>query len=64
MGKYEGCDRCNSFPCGKTKLAKKYCRLRLALSRQKLCFGMCDLCVWKGNDGCAEWNGYERELLS
>lgn len=29
MSKYQGCDGCNLIPCGKTKLAKKYCPYRL-----------------------------------
>ena len=24
----------------------------------KLCYGKCELCVWKYNGGCSEWNGW------
>ena len=24
----------------------------------KPCFGKCELCVWKYNGGCSEWNGW------
>lgn len=29
MSKYDGCELCMNYPCGKTKLAKKYCPKRL-----------------------------------
>ena len=24
------------------------------------CDGKCELCVWKYNGGCSEWNGWKR----
>ena len=26
----------------------------------KPCYGKCELCVWKYNGGCSEWNGWNR----
>lgn len=26
----------------------------------KPCYGKCELCVWKYNGGCSEWNGWSR----
>lgn len=23
----------------------------------KVCYGLCEQCVWKYNGGCSEWNG-------
>ena len=27
----------------------------------KPCYGKCELCVWKYNGGCSEWNGWNYE---
>lgn len=28
----------------------------------KLCYGKCDKCIWQTNNGCSEWNGYDKEM--
>jgi len=31
-----------------------------ASSSAKICFGLCDRCIWKNNNGCSEWNGWSK----
>lgn len=28
------------------------------LPNLKPCYGKCNLCIWKYNGGCSEWNGW------
>lgn len=32
--------------------------LGFTLPNLKPCYGKCDLCIWKYNGGCSEWNGW------
>ena len=31
---------------------------RITMPDLKPCYGKCELCVWKYNGGCSEWNGW------
>lgn len=35
----------------------------IASASAKVCYGSCDRCVWKYNNGCSEWNGVLNERL-
>lgn len=41
---------------------KQFVRWRLVCFVQthnlKPCYGKCNLCIWKYNGGCSEWNGW------
>lgn len=28
------------------------------MKTKKICYGLCERCVWKYNGGCSEWNGF------
>lgn len=30
----------------------------ITLPNLKPCYGKCNLCIWKYNGGCSEWNGW------
>ena len=32
--------------------------LGFTLPNLKPCYGKCNLCIWKYNGGCSEWNGW------
>lgn len=36
--------------------------LGFTLPNLKPCYGKCDLCIWKYNGGCSEWNGWGANL--